>query len=55
LPSQVTGEEWATIRNIMDARLLQSAKAQHNQDASQMSPEQISAWQEMVEAVESDG
>jgi len=36
----------------MEARLLQSAMAQHNRDASQMSPEQINAWKELVEAVE---
>lgn len=39
----------------MEYRLLTSAKNQHNQDASQMTPEQIEAWREMVEAVESDG
>lgn len=55
LPSQVLKEDWATIRDIMEYRMLNSAKAQHNQDASQMTPEQIEAWREMVEAVESDG
>lgn len=48
-------EDWDTIRGIMDYRMLNNAKAQHNQDASQMSPEQIAAWKEMVEVVESDG
>jgi hypothetical protein len=48
-------EDWDTVRGILEFRLLNSAKAQHNQDASQMSPEQIAIWQEMVEAVESDG
>ena len=55
LPSQVLDEDWQTIRNIMDYRLLSSARDQHNQDASQMVPAQIEAWTEMVEAVESDG
>ena len=39
----------------MEYRLLNSAKAQHNQDASQMSPEQVAVWKEMVEVVENDG
>jgi len=55
LPSQVLAEEWATIRDIMEYRMLNSAKTQHNDDASKMTPEQIEAWREMVEAVESDG
>lgn len=48
-------EDWALIRDILDYRLLISAKNQHNQDASQMHPSQIILWKEMVEAVESDG
>jgi|TARA_R110002020_G_scaffold47166_4_gene134344 hypothetical protein len=48
-------EDWETIKDIMDYRLLVSARDQHNQDASQMVPAQIEAWTEMVEAVESDG
>ena len=48
-------ENWQTIRNIMDFRLLASARDQHNQDASRMHPSQIEAWKEMVEALESDG
>ena len=48
-------EDWKLVRNIMDYRLLSSAKDQHNQDASKMHPSQIAAWKEMVEAVENDG
>jgi hypothetical protein len=48
-------EDWDTVRGILEFRLLNSAKDQHNQDASKMSPEQIAIWTEMVEAVESDG
>ncbi len=55
LPSQVLEEDWRTIKDIMDYRVLVSAREQHNQDASQMHPDQVSAWKEMVEAVESDG
>jgi hypothetical protein len=55
LPSEVLEEDWTTIKSIMDYRLLVSAREQHNQDATQMHPDQVSAWQEMVEAVESDG
>ena len=48
-------EEWVVVRNILDYRLLMSAKDQHNQDASKMAPSQIALWKEMVEAVEEDG
>jgi len=48
-------EDWATIRNIMEFRLLTGAKDQHNQDASQMQPAQVKIWTEMAEAVEDDG
>ena len=55
LPSQIMDENWATLKEIMDYRLLVSARDQHNQDASRMQPAQIAIWKEMVEAVESDG
>ena len=55
LPSEVMDEDWRLVRDILDYRLLMSAKDQHNQDASQMQPAQIELWKEMVEAVESDG
>ncbi len=48
-------ENWETLKEIMDYRLLVSARDQHNQDATQMQPAQVKLWQEMVEAVESDG
>jgi len=48
-------EDWQLVRDILDYRLLMSAKDQHNRDASQMHPSQIEMWKEMVEAVESDG
>ena len=48
-------ENWNLVREILDYRLLMSAKDQHNQDASQMHPAQVALWREMVEAVESDG
>ncbi len=55
LPSAALEQDWNLIRQILDYRLLSSAKAQHNQDASQMSAAQIALWREMVEAVEADG
>tara|TARA_R110002051_G_scaffold161921_1_gene233533 strand:- start:396 stop:599 length:204 start_codon:yes stop_codon:yes gene_type:complete len=55
LPSEVENEDWATIRNIMEFRLLRSAQDQHNQDASKLDPVQVKIWKEMVEAVEGDG
>ena len=55
MPSQVMDEDWQTLKSIMDYRVLISAREQHNQDASKMSPGQIEAWKEMVEAVEENG
>ena len=55
LPSQIMDENWETLKEIMDYRLLVSARDQHNQAATQMQPAQVKLWQEMVEAVESDG
>ena len=55
LPSEVMDEDWSMIKGIMEYRLLASARDQHNNDASNMSPGQIEAWREMVEAVEDDG
>ena len=42
-------EDWRLVRDILDYRLLMSAKDQHNQDASKMHPSQIALWKEMVE------
>ena len=42
------------VRDIMEYRLLLSAREQHNQDASKMQPSQIELWKEMVEAVEDE-
>ena len=55
LPSQAAGENWETVRNIMEFRLLRSAQDQHNQDASKLDPVQVKIWREMIEAVENDG
>lgn len=54
LPSQVEDEDWAVIRDVLDYRLLASARDQHNQDASGMQPSQVAIWQEMVQAVEGE-
>ena len=48
-------EDWQVIRDIMDYRMLVSAKNQHNDDASKMSEGQMKIWAEMAEAVEDDG
>jgi len=55
LPSAVLDEDWEVIREIMEYRMLISARDQHNQDASKMSEAQIGIWAEMAEAVEDDG
>ena len=48
-------EDWEMIKNIMEYRMLVSARDQHNNDASKMTPGQVESWREMVEAVENDG
>jgi len=48
-------EDWAMIKNIMEYRMLVSARDQHNNDASKMTTGQVEIWREMVEAVENDG
>ena len=48
-------EDWAMIKHIMEYRMLVSARDQHNNDASKMTPGQVEIWREMVEAVENDG
>ncbi len=48
-------EDWELVKQIMDYRLLISAREQHNQDATKMDEAQVKIWTEMVEAVESDG
>jgi len=55
LPSDVENEDWELVKQIMDYRLLISAREQHNQDATKMDEAQVKIWTEMVEAVESDG
>ena len=55
LPDEAMEQNWNLVREVLDYRLLMSAKDQHNQDASQMQPAQVALWREMVEAVESDG
>ena len=55
MPSEAIHEDWAVVREILEYRMLASAKEQHNHDASQMQPAQVESWKEMVEAVESDG
>lgn len=55
MPSEAMNENWAVVRDILDYRLLTSARDQHNEDASKMTPAQIEAWAEMVRAVEEDG
>ena len=54
MPSEIENEDWQTIKEILDYRHLISARDQHNQDASKLSPGQIAIWQEMAEAVESE-
>ena len=55
LPSEIENEDWELVKDILDYRLLISAREQHNQDATKMDEAQVKIWTEMVEAVESDG
>jgi len=44
-------QDMAVVRRILDARMMESAKAQHNQDASKMTEPQTALWMESMEAV----
>ena len=55
LPSEAMKEDWGVIREILDYRMLASARDQHNEDATKMQPAQVELWTEMVKAVEDDG
>ena len=41
----------ALVRRILDVRLMESAKSQHNQDASKMTETQTELWMEAMEAL----
>ena len=49
-PDVAMAQDLRVIRKILDARLLESAKAQHNEDATKMTEAQTSLWTEAIEA-----
>ena len=55
LPGDALGQDWHLVRDVLDYRLLQAAKEQHNRNAAEMSEGQIALWREMVEATETNG
>jgi len=44
-------QDMALVRRILDVRMMEGAKAQHNQDASKMSEAQTELWMEAMEAL----
>ena len=50
-PDVAVTQDMALVRRILDVRMMEGAKAQHNQDASKMSEAQTELWMEAMEAL----
>ena len=50
-PSEAMGEDMALISRILEARMLDNAKTQHNEDATKLTEAQMKLWLEAMEAV----
>ncbi len=44
-------EDMALVRKILDARMLEAAKAQHNSDVNKMTADETKIWLEMLDAL----
>ena len=55
LPSQIEQEDWTLVRRIMEYRAMEAAKAQHNADASKMTPGMVEIWTEVLEVCKDEG
>ena len=50
-PDVAMRQDLALVRRILDYRMIESAKGQHNQDATKMTEAQTKLWMEAMEAV----
>lgn len=50
-PDVAVKQDMALVRRILDVRLMESAKAQHNEDVAKMSEAQTAIWMEAMEAL----
>ena len=53
-PDVAVEQDFPLCRRILDYRAIEAAKAQHNQDAAQMTPEQTAFWMECMAALNED-
>jgi len=49
-PGEAMAQDWATVKAVLDYRLMAQAKELHNTDPTKMSAGQMELWKEMVEA-----
>jgi len=49
-PDVAMAQDLRVVRKILDARTLEAAKAQHNEDVTKMSEAQTTLWTEAIEA-----
>tara|TARA_Y100000310_G_scaffold284469_1_gene307248 strand:+ start:659 stop:862 length:204 start_codon:yes stop_codon:yes gene_type:complete len=50
-PDVAMTQDMALVRRILDVRMMEAAKAQHNQDASKMTEAQTALWMESMESL----
>lgn len=50
-PDVALRQDMAMVTAILEARLAESARAQHNQDVSKMTPAQVRIWDAMTAAM----
>ena len=53
-PDVAMRQDMALVSRILDARTLESARDQHNQDASKMTESQSELWMEAMAAINED-
>lgn len=50
-PDVAVKQDMALVRKILDVRMMEAARSQHNQDAAGMSEEQTKLWMEAMSAL----
>lgn len=50
-PDVALQQDWQMVKAILEYRVAESAKAQHNQDATKMSEAQVQVWATMTKAM----
>ena len=50
-PDLAANQDMVLVREILEYRMIEGAKAQHNEDATKMTDEQTKLWLELLEAL----